>query len=231
MPCLRHSRQEGETPETVQHIVKEEKTPVIGEAIPFVSLQIVMSYTSGRSFSEKVMMNRDQMKDMMQRMMPGMLPPAIKPEDLPDPNSLGAKLLVRYCTQCHGLPSPKMHSAEDWPLATNRMFARMSMMSGMMDIENPSLEERQAIVAYLKANVLKSISPSGLPAPESKGALLFKDTCSQCHSIPDPKLHTAQEWPKVVERMTSNMQAMGRRVITEDEKKEILSYLTAYSRK
>jgi cytochrome c5 len=177
------------------------------------------------------MMNRDQMKDMMQRMMPGMLPPGVKPESLPEPDSRGANLLVRYCSQCHDLPSPAMHTAEEWPQVADRMLTRMSMMSGMMSIENPSLEERQAIVAYLKANALKSISPNDLPAPESKGALIFKETCSQCHALPDPKLHTSGEWPKVLERMTSNMQSMGRRVITEDEKKAILSYLIAYAPK
>lgn len=103
------------------------------------------------------MMKREQMKEMMQRMMPEMFPPGIKSEDLPDPNSRGAKLLDRFCIQCHDLPSPAMHTPEEWPLVTDRMFARMSMIlgMGMMNIENPSLEERQAIVAYLKTYARK----------------------------------------------------------------------------
>lgn len=182
------------------------------------------------------MMNRDQMKDMMQRMMPGMLPPGVKPENLPDPKSEGAVLLVRYCEQCHYLPSPQMHSAEEWPLVANRMFNRMSMMSGMggmgmMGIENPTMEERQAILSYLKAHSLKSIAPGALPLPASRGALLFKEICSQCHALPDPEIHTAEEWPKVVVRMIGNMQSMGRRVATEDERKDILSYLNIHARK
>ena len=180
------------------------------------------------------MMDREGMKEMMQRMMPDMLPPGIKPEELPSPDSSGAKLMVRYCTQCHNLPSPAMHSAVEWPAITNRMFSRMSMMSGMMgmmNVENPSSEERQTIVAYLKANALKSISPDALPAPKSKGALLFKDRCSQCHSLPDPKLHTSAEWPQVVEKMQANMRIMNRKVITENEKKEIVNYLEQSARK
>ncbi|MDA8421993.1 MAG: c-type cytochrome [Nitrospiraceae bacterium] len=179
------------------------------------------------------MMGRGGMKEMMQRMMPDMLPLGITPEDLPLPDSPGAKLLVRYCTQCHNLPSPAMHTAEQWPGVTSRMFSRMSMMSamiGMMNVELPSSEEQQAIVSYLKTNAMKSLSPSELPAPGSQGAVLFKETCSQCHPLPDPKLHTADEWPKVVDRMQSNMRSMGKKIITDNEKTEVVGYLTRYGR-
>ncbi len=102
------------------------------------------------------------------------------------------------------------------------MSGKMSMM---MNVESPSYEEQQLIVAYLKAHALKSISPDVIPSPGSTGAVLFKETCSQCHPLPDPKLHTAGEWPKIVERMQANMRTMGKKVITENEKKEIVSYL------
>lgn len=175
------------------------------------------------------MMDHGGMKGMMQRMMPDMLPPGIKPEDLPVPDSTGAKLLVRFCGQCHNLPSPAMHTAEQWPAIADRMFSRMSMMSGMggmmMSVGSPTVEERQMIVAYLKANALKTISPDVLPAPKSSGALLFKDRCSRCHPLPDPKLHTASEWPKIVEKMKANMRTMNKQEITESEKKEIVNYL------
>ena len=178
------------------------------------------------------MMDREQMRDMMQRMMPGMLPPpGIKPENLPNPESRGAKLLDRYCAQCHYLPNPAMHTAEEWPQIAGRMFSRMSMMSGMMGVENPASEERREIIAYLKAHSMRSISPGSLPSPESRGALLFKEICSQCHSLPDPKLHTAEEWRAVVERMRNNMKIMGRRVATEEEKREIVDYLARNSKK
>lgn len=181
------------------------------------------------------MMDREGMKEMMQRMMPDMTPPGIKGEDLPRPESQGARLLIRYCDQCHNFPSPAMHSAEEWPSVADRMFHRMSMMSGMkgmmMRIEAPSPEEQEMIVAYLKVHALKTVSPDSLPAPVSPRAILFRDRCSQCHAIPDPKLHTADEWPRVVERMQANMRSMGKKVITESEKKEIISYLERSSQK
>ncbi len=189
---------------------------------------------SGGMMTSGGMMDREGMKEMMQRMMPDMLPLGTTPEDLSSPDSLGAKLLVRYCTQCHDLPSPAMHTAEQWLAVTSRMFSRMSMMSGMMgmmNVELPSSEEQQTIVSYLKTNAMKSLSPDELPAPGSQGAVLYKELCSQCHPLPDPKLHTADEWPKIVDRMQSNMRSMGKKVITGNEKTEVVGYLTRHGRR
>ncbi len=175
--------------------------------------------------------NQDNM-EMMQDMMSGRLPPGIEPEDLPEPDSKGAKLLVRYCTQCHNLPSPSMHTSQEWPEVARRMFNRLSWMSGMKEewmgmmwMKAPSANEQKDIVAYLKAHSLKSITPDLVPLPESPGAESFKNACSQCHALPDPKLHTAEEWPAVVERMRVNMKIMDKPVITDQEKEKIITYL------
>ncbi len=171
-----------------------------------------------------------QMRGMMQGMMPELLPPGVTPENLPDPKSQGAKLLVRYCHQCHNLPSPSMHSAEEWPDIATRMFYRMEMMSGRMGIESPTREDQVAIVNYLKTYALKPAT-SELPAPESPVAILFRQSCTQCHPLPDPKSQTAAEWPAIVERMKSNMEFWHKRVITDEEKKQILGYLEANAKK
>jgi hypothetical protein len=174
--------------------------------------------------------------EMMQDMMSGRLPPGIEPEDLPAPESKGAELVVLYCTQCHNLPSPSMHTSEQWPGVAQRMFKRLSWMSerrkkwmGMMWMKAPSPDEQKNIVAYLKAYSLKSIRPDTIPSPESPGAISFKNVCSQCHALPDPKLHTAVEWPAVVERMQVNMKIMDKPVITDHEKEKIITYLIKHA--
>lgn len=183
------------------------------------------------------MTDQDMMRGMMNQMMPDLVPPGVNPEDLPDPNNKGAQLLVYYCTACHNLPSPSMHTVEEWPVVADRMFGRMARMSGMggmgmmMNIEMPSTEQQNEIVAYLKAHSLKSIPPHKLPSPESQGAMLFKDRCSQCHGLPDPGRHTAKEWPAIVEKMRGYIQIMNKKVVTENEEKEIVSYLSRYGRK
>jgi cytochrome c5 len=192
--------------------------------------------TGGRMMGSG-MMDQDMMRGMMHRMMPDLVPPGVSPENLPDPNSPGAKLLAHYCGQCHNLPNPSMHSAEEWSVIAERMFRRMSRMSGtggmgmMMSIEMPSPEEQQTIITYLESHSMRSVSPNILPSPESRGAAFFKEFCSQCHAPPDPKLHTADEWPAVVEKMRGYMRAMDKKVITGDEEKEIWGYLQHHAHK
>jgi mono/diheme cytochrome c family protein len=181
---------------------------------------------------------QNSMQQMMRSMMSGIVPAGIKPGDLPDPASEGARLVAKYCVQCHNLPSPLMHSAKEWPGIADRMFSRMSMcsrmggmgmmgktgsmgmgmmgstsgMMGMMNIKAPSAKEQQIIVQYLEGHSLKSIQPGALVSPRTKGAILFASTCAQCHALPDPKQHLAQDWPPIVARMRKNMVAMGKTV-------------------
>ena len=173
-------------------------------------------------------MGKGGMHGMMHEMMRGVLPPGVEPGQLPDPESPGAKLLAVYCDQCHDLPSPKMHTAEEWPRVFGRMLERARRMSHMrmMRVKLPTQKEEGTLLEYLKAHGMEGLPPGAAPAPGSPGATLFQQTCAQCHALPDPRQHSPSEWPAVVERMRSNMGAMGKRVITEDEKKEILAYLT-----
>ena len=142
------------------------------------------------------MTGQNSMQQMTRTMMSGVVPAGIKPGNLPAPGSEGAKLVARYCVQCHNLPSPLMHSAAEWPGVAARMFQRMKMcsrmssmgmmqnmggmgmmkgtqggasgngMMGMMNVRAPSAKEQQIIVSYLKDHSLKSIQPGDLPTPK-----------------------------------------------------------------
>ena len=223
----------------------------IGMAGIFITSWFGRTHVSGGEMSSRSgmmqmmgggMMDQDRMKEMMQEMMSGRLPPGLPPEDLPEPDSPGAKLLNRYCTQCHNLPSPLMHTAEEWPEVEGRMIGRMEMMSGMkgmmqgmmgrgmMDMQAPAAEEQKALLAYLQRNALRPASLEALGPPDTPGLALFQKTCSQCHALPDPGLHTPDEWPGVVERMQKNMEIMGKPVITGAEGDEIAGYLSQHVR-
>ena len=202
---------------------------------------------------------QNSMQQMMRTMMSDVVPPGVKPNNLPAPGSAGAKLMARYCIQCHNLPSPMMHSAAEWPGVADRMFQRMTMcsrmsgmgmmgkmggmgmkgmmggtsgnaMMGMMNVKAPSAKEQEIIVAYLKEHSLKSIQPGALPSPRTKGAILFAATCAQCHALPDPRQHTAQQWPPVVARMRENMVAMGKTVPNAATLRTITEFLQVAAR-
>jgi hypothetical protein len=165
------------------------------------------------------------MRGMMHRMMPDLVPPGVEPKELPDPESRGATLLVRYCWQCHNLPSPAMHAAAEWPAIAARMFYRMDRMGGMMGIESPPPEDREAIVDYLAAHAMASVPEASMPQAGSPAASLFKEFCTQCHALPDPKGHTPPEWAAILEKMKANMKTMNRKVMTASQQGEILGYL------
>jgi mono/diheme cytochrome c family protein len=184
------------------------------------------------------------MWQMMQSMMSGVVTPGIRPEDLPDPKSAGAKLVAENCAQCHNLPSPAMHSAEEWPAVADWMFRREEMMTSMggggmmggrgmmggVTIQVPTPKEQDEIVAYLKKHAFMSVKAAAIPSPRSKGALLFAANCARCHALPNPAAHTAAEWPAVVAKMQTFMKAMGKPEITPEENREILRYLEKHAR-
>ena len=90
-------------------------------------------------------------------MMGGEMPRGVDPAQLPEPQSAGARLVNQYCTQCHGLPTPALHSAPGWSPVVGRMNVRMQWMrqNSSMGIAAPTPEELQAIYGYMQAHAAK----------------------------------------------------------------------------
>jgi cytochrome c1 len=173
------------------------------------------------------------------------LPPTFEPAQLPQPKSRGAELVVRYCVQCHNLPNPAMHNPEKWPGVVDRMVVRMrgngnlgDLMKEMMaGVQAPTDEEERILVAYLKRHGQRAIDPRRYPELERPSGQSFKLACGQCHVLPDPRRHTAAEWPAIVTRMERNMAWMNRVVGNRPDAREpqlrvdeILWFLQKYAR-
>ncbi len=151
-------------------------------------------------------------------MLERILPPGFEPSMLPQRASPGARLVQRYCVQCHHLPNPAMHEAAKWPPVFERMVVRMEgrgnmgkLMADMMaGVAAPKPEEARVLVAYLTQHAQKPLDPARIPEINSPTAEAFRLACQQCHVLPDPKRYTAKEWPAVVARMERNMEWMNR---------------------
>jgi hypothetical protein len=145
-------------------------------------------------------------------MLERILPPSIEPDQLPEPASEGARLATRYCVQCHYLPSPPMHTPDRWTSTVVRMVWRMqgkgnmgSLMREMMDnVQAPTDPEVATLTQYLRKHGQREMDPSH-PALRTEPGKMFSIACAQCHALPDPRRHTAAEWPGVVERMKRHM--------------------------
>ena len=105
------------------------------------------------------------------------------------------------------------------------------MGRGMMDMQAPAAEEQKELLAYLQRNALRPASVETLGPPDTPGLASFRQTCSLCHALPDPGLHTSDEWPDVVARMQKNMDIMGKPGINDQERDEIVGYLRMNAQK
>lgn len=167
------------------------------------------------------------------------LPEGIPASDLPDAGGRGAGLVATYCGQCHGIPSPRRHAAEDWEATARRMFRRMAHMEGMgggmmgrmrggrMEVEAPTPGEERAILAYLREHALQGAREETLPGGEGRDP--FVRICSRCHALPDPRQRAAEEWPAVVERMRGHMDRMEVEDVSDAEADRVVRYLQAAS--
>ncbi|MEK9629144.1 MAG: cytochrome c [Nitrospinota bacterium] len=68
-------------------------------------------------------------------------------QTIPESESPGAKVYVKTCTKCHGLPGPTRHTAEQWDNI-------IVMMNGFMDQRGITFPEadKQLIRDYLRRN-------------------------------------------------------------------------------
>ena len=145
-------------------------------------------------------------------MLERILPPTVGSLDIPEPASAGARLTVRYCVQCHYLPNPAMHTADRWKSVVERMVWRMRgngnmgpLMKDMMGrVQAPTDAEVETLTRYLEKQGQHEIAASH-PALRTERGEMFAIACSQCHALPDPRRHTAREWPAIVERMKRHM--------------------------
>jgi cytochrome c5 len=83
------------------------------------------------------------------------------------------------------------------------------------------------------------VAPASLLEPNSLGAQLLKNQCTQCHGLVAPGKHAAQDWPAIVDRMDRRMQMMAQgnmgmmrhsiELLTSAEKQALLGYLGKHS--
>jgi hypothetical protein len=139
-----------------------------------------------------------------------------------------------------------MHQAAKWPAIVERMALRMegrgnmgTLMADMMaGVKAPTPGEQRLLLAYLQDNGQTPLDPARYPEVDTPRAEAFRLACGQCHVLPDPKRHTAAEWPAVVARMEQNMQWMNRVVGSKPvsgepqlRTEEILGFLRKYARR
>jgi hypothetical protein len=104
----------------------------------FVSLQ--MGYST--SASADSMMEGGSMGNGMMHNMPG----NGENQSLPEKNSKQGIVYGQYCGQCHAPPSPRLHTAEEWPSVIVRMMQHIAKQGKA----KPETEQLTMILDYVK---------------------------------------------------------------------------------
>lgn len=71
---------------------------------------------------------------------------AIAPDSLPQAGDATSAHFARTCSRCHALPSPRQHSAAEWPAVVARMRANMRRFG----VDTISDEASSEITGYLQ---------------------------------------------------------------------------------
>ena len=172
-------------------------------------------------------------RSTMKAIMGGVLPPPSNPSQLPEPDSAGAQLLQTYCVQCHGLPGPGLHAAQEWPQVVSRMVERMERLSEnervMRHVTVPSSRQVATLTDYLQRHAFAVLDPADYPDLDTPAGQTFAQVCSGCHAVPDPKLHSVEQWREVVLRMRENMHILGMEDPGSDALAKVIAYLQSHA--
>jgi len=169
------------------------------------------------------------MTGIMRAMTDAQFPPGLTATTLPQYGSREVSLLTQYCTQCHALPGPGMHTSDDWPQVIGRMNQYMQTMHSF-HVQKPSSDEAQAILDYLQSHAQAAMEKSQYPDLVTPEGIAFLQTCSRCHSTPDPKQHTAEEWDAVVQRMLHNMKLMRKEIPDAARVEKVTAFLKKHAK-
>lgn len=75
------------------------------------------------------------------------------------------------------------------------------------------------------------LEPRDLSPEEKEGYELYLTYCRQCHCLRSPKLHTADKWPAVVNKIKRFMPEKNKKMIDNQQEKAILRFLQGRARK
>ncbi|NIR45041.1 MAG: hypothetical protein GWN99_11695 [Gemmatimonadetes bacterium] len=211
------------------------------ETEPDVNVAAIDSFLSELGGTSAAAMERGTRWRMIASIGPGLPPIDYSADDLPEPGSRGAGLLQVYCIQCHWLPSPQMHTADEWEYLMRNMLLRARtleyrlggplitgmvgevVMAGLTTAEVPSDPQVDTMLVYLQRNAMLEADPAELT--EGEGRELFLERCAICHAAPSPRARTAAGWDAIVAKMRGLIVQADLEPLTDRQADAIAGYL------
>ena len=101
----------------------------------------------------------------------GLPPTSYRLADLPEPEARGASLQQVYCVQCHGVASPKMHTAAEWPILLRRMHMRTRTLRDRLAGERVEGAVDEMLMAGLQSANIPTAEDRTRCSPTFRGML------------------------------------------------------------
>lgn len=123
---------------------------------------------------------------------------------------VGAALAVIVAALVGGCaPSPRASSDQTAVAATDTVLGELGgPLAQQMD-----RGQRWRMVASIGAGLPpRKMKPEELPEPDSRWPALMEAYCTQCHWLPDPRMHGAREWPVLMRRMLLRARTLQARI-------------------
>lgn len=119
------------------------------------------------------------------------------------------------------------------------MLIQKALNQRMLKINFNYMSAIQIVLAMFLLNFLIActdqssnipLTSSDYPESETEQAVLYITKCGECHAAPLPKIHTAKQWPGVVQRMQFRMTSKAMPGLNEYDKAAIIGYLQKHAK-
>ena len=132
-------------------------------------------------------------------MLERILPPSLTPQQLPEADTAGARLV---CRVLRAVPSPaQSRDARCGPLeerrrahgvADGRSRQYRQMMQDLMADVKCRRDEQATLLRYLQKHAQRELNRGRYPDLNTDSGRRYSIACAQCHVLPDPRRHTAR---------------------------------------
>ncbi len=106
------------------------------------------------------------------------------------------------------------------------VLAVVITLSGMGRHHQDMMDKAETVPMPADTTAASNAQTAEVDAAESA----FRRTCATCHTLPDPRRHTAREWPAIIVRMERHMTSRGIPPPPDEVLEEITAYLQRNAR-
>ena len=100
----------------------------------------------------------------------------------------------------------------------------------MMTLEPMSDADKKTVLSYMQKYGYRAMDECNYPDLDTKTGIACRTTCKQCHELPEPSIHTKEEWRDVALRMRKIMEILDVTDPSAGEIAKVINYLQSHAK-